>query len=101
MLKPLIRPRLKLQLRQPPSGGCVLKHFNHVIISLKELPAAFRRLCVETRKCANGWVSAKPAAFRRLCVETALQTVCRVIYCPAAFRRLCVETSIAELKASS
>ena len=34
------------------------------------LPAAFRRLCVETK--ANGQPKKlfKPAAFRRLCVET-------------------------------
>ena len=40
-----------------------------------------------------GFVAAVPAAFRRLCVETLsiwrnVQTVV-----PAAFRRLCVETS--------
>ena len=35
------------------------------------LPAAFRRLCVETHVGTGGHDSAAPAAFRRLCVETA------------------------------
>ena len=34
------------------------------------LPAAFRRLCVETRKYEYGVYVDEPAAFRRLCVET-------------------------------
>ena len=34
------------------------------------LPAAFRRLCVETLNLATLLVSTGPAAFRRLCVET-------------------------------
>ena len=34
---------------QPPSGGCVLKHVNIVANVFKFPPAAFRRLCVETR----------------------------------------------------
>ena len=35
-------------LRQPPSGGCVLKHFRLVFTDVGAEPAAFRRLCVET-----------------------------------------------------
>ena len=35
------------------------------------VPAAFRRLCVETPKSRRIWQNAYPAAFRRLCVETA------------------------------
>ena len=33
---------------QPPSGGCVLKQNNATACDIKNLPAAFRRLCVET-----------------------------------------------------
>ena len=36
-----------------------------------------------------------PAAFRRLCVETMLKRINFVYLEPAAFRRLCVETDIA------
>ena len=34
---------------QPPSGGCVLKQPTFPIFGHKNDPAAFRRLCVETR----------------------------------------------------
>ena len=34
------------------------------------LPAAFRRLCVETKPIRRYCLSRNPAAFRRLCVET-------------------------------
>ena len=37
---------------------------------LREAPAAFRRLCVETVGMALLSVYVVPAAFRRLCVET-------------------------------
>ena len=33
-----------------------------------------------------------PAAFRRLCVETKILFACAISFIPAAFRRLCVET---------
>ena len=33
---------------QPPLGGCVLKHSYREAHEIKESPAAFRRLCVET-----------------------------------------------------
>ena len=58
------------------------------------LPAAFRRLCVETRiwrEKLQKWI---PAAFRRLCVETKLGNTHLRTTLPAAFRRLCVETSL-------
>ena len=35
-------------LYQPPSGGCVLKLFDDGTANPFSLPAAFRRLCVET-----------------------------------------------------
>ena len=36
------------------------------------LPAAFRRLCVETKNCFLYPSPLSPAAFRRLCVETTI-----------------------------
>ena len=39
---------------------------------LREAPAAFRRLCVETFSSEMILISKEPAAFRRLCVETVL-----------------------------
>ena len=56
-------------------------------------PAAFGRLCVETRACRNRLNGAFPAAFGRLCVETGLRIFnCGFVRAPAAFGRLCVET---------
>ena len=37
---------------------------------LREAPAAFRRLCVETQERKIEPLRSSPAAFRRLCVET-------------------------------
>ena len=37
---------------------------------LREAPAAFRRLCVETGSAVCTFRLSIPAAFRRLCVET-------------------------------
>ena len=56
------------------------------------IPAAFRRLCVETAR--RNYISERfvPAAFRRLCVETIAVRVALMGWVPAAFRRLCVET---------
>ena len=59
---------------------------------LRGAPAAFRRLCVETRRAARGKSGGAPAAFRRLCVETAARSRENQIGRPAAFRRLRVET---------
>ena len=41
--------RLKV-VQQPPSGGCVLKQGSVTFNALMELAAAFGRLCVETTK---------------------------------------------------
>ena len=79
-------------------------------------PAAFRRLCVETKSSAvahdaytqpplGGCVLKHgvraddcqlfvPAAFRRLCVETPKHIKFPYKTVPAAFRRLCVETQM-------
>ena len=57
------------------------------------LPAAFRRLCVETLAIKSIIAAMpSPAAFRRLCVETFGIRSCTHDFHPAAFRRLCVET---------
>ena len=37
---------------------------------LREAPAAFGRLCVETVRFGDGYEQRQPAAFGRLCVET-------------------------------
>ena len=58
-------------VNQPPSGGCVLKHSVIHRRCFWPIPAAFRRLCVETRlKLNRRNPYGVPAAFRRLCVET-------------------------------
>ena len=37
---------------------------------ITRVPAAFRRLCVETHRFLSQYPIPQPAAFRRLCVET-------------------------------
>ena len=84
------------------------------------VPAAFRRLCVETSvKCLSSLLASQPpsggcvlkpygdvqlygngaAAFRRLCVETVINSNGWnwLGKTTAAFRRLCVETVIRDL----
>ena len=63
---------------QPPSGGCVLKHLKFCSNYNCVLPAAFRRLCVETCRVAKTRPLERPAAFRRLCVETPLLRSCEM-----------------------
>ena len=48
----------------------MLKHYKFKDISELTLPAAFRRLCVETLRPVGKIQGRCPAAFRRLCVET-------------------------------
>ena len=91
VLKQQVIPDCASKMGQPPSGGCVLKHGIYQNAHFFYGPAAFRRLCVETRT-ANQYVmlqvqppsggcvlkhgsyskyhSDLAAAFRRLCVET-------------------------------
>ena len=57
---------------QPPSGGCVLKPRSSRTRRQGRQPAAFRRLCVETRWPNHLSTGLTPAAFRRLCVETIM-----------------------------
>ena len=62
---------LPIQSRQPPSGGCVLKHLLYRR-AFGITPAAFGRLCVETGLRAHIVIVEKAAAFGRLCVETTV-----------------------------
>ena len=61
---------------------------------LREAPAAFGRLCVETTGSKVLITVSGPAAFGRLCVETFLILYLVSPNHPAAFGRLCVETAI-------
>ena len=55
---------------QPPSGGCVLK-LDYIKTNYFAMPpAAFGRLCVETKLRNKVHFLNHPAAFGRLCVET-------------------------------
>ena len=83
---------------QPPSGGCVLKLHKKMLIYLLMKPAAFGRLCVETKASWNAPSSSVPAAFGRLCVETPYSLKVLSGVKPAAFGRLCVETSKIEIR---
>ena len=113
VLKPWLRIVQPVLLSQPPSGGCVLKPRNLLVRPWKD-PAAFGRLCVETKCFLRKFV-------RRLqppsggCVLKQALTDCAVVCAcqppsggcvlkrysrntvnqhdtPAAFGRLCVET---------
>ncbi len=91
-MKPENDDEFRHDFRQPPSGGCVLKHFELLLKNRLKAPAAFGRLCVETRICCVIAELLLPAAFGRLCVETRLVRQVCYIKNPAAFGRLCVET---------
>ena len=70
----------------------MLKHRRPTFRACLKDPAAFRRLCVETRFASSTSWFQVPAAFRRLCVETIVSFSKPWTTVPAAFRRLCVET---------
>ena len=69
-----------------------MKLIRAVLLVLVRVPAAFRRLCVETKFQRVKKQKSVPAAFRRLCVETMNTRSDLDGSNPAAFRRLCVET---------
>ena len=78
---------------QPPSGGCVLKQNGAANIYTGPLPAAFRRLCVETNtrySYSEKNYSQPPSGGCVLKLLLVFPAVAPVL--PAAFRRLCVET---------
>ena len=60
--------------KQPPSGGCVLKPYLDGIDTPYIEAAAFGRLCVETLIYSVKLIFNLAAAFGRLCVETTAQT---------------------------
>ena len=70
----------------------MLKQYQSKYVYAGDIPAAFRRLCVETMPVYHQTEQHLPAAFRRLCVETLLIFTPKRLKDPAAFRRLCVET---------
>ena len=47
-----------------------MKQEQVAVVARAVVPAAFRRLCVETIHIRKSPVNTPPAAFRRLCVET-------------------------------
>ena len=78
---------------QPPSGGCVLKPQDDVLVRWGgQFPAAFGRLCVDTVMMRLALSVAYSAAFGRLCVETGSADKIPLCDRAAAFGRLCVET---------
>ena len=70
MLKHRMEGEPTVWIDQPPSGGCVLKQQIPFGSLCSDYPAAFRRLCVETKIRHINNHTTDPAAFRRLCVET-------------------------------
>ena len=92
VLKPPTSAQRRAKKSQPPSGGCVLKRRISPGLYRLTIPAAFRRLCVETSIRRTPRFVLPPAAFRRLCVETVIRVKPKLAGEPAAFRRLCVET---------
>ena len=50
VLKRKLLNALKEKMAQPPLGGCVLKQAQQTSLSPVYEPAAFRRLCVETKR---------------------------------------------------
>ena len=78
--------------KQPPSGGCVLKLLKAKVRLIRQLAAAFGRLCVETVWLSTCNLASCAAAFGRLCVETIIPKENPRLYFAAAFGRLCVET---------
>ena len=71
-MKPKLIERVVYRNVQPPSGGCVLKLMPYREGYYDSDPAAFGRLCVETRRQKIKSVGTQPAAFGRLCVETLI-----------------------------
>ena len=71
MLKPIHVESVNLSIRQPPSGGCVLKLGVGQLLQQCHPAAAFGRLCVETNVKFLDIGLRIAAAFGRLCVETS------------------------------
>ena len=56
-MKPPVTEKKMQEKSQPPSGGCVLKPDGAMEFEIKGVPAAFRRLCVETFR-EDGYLNA-------------------------------------------
>ena len=54
VLKPDTSTAMTTAAIQPPSGGCVLKQYCEAYDAVVPEPAAFGRLCVETRRQNHG-----------------------------------------------
>ena len=68
-----------------------MKQLVEIMAIAKFQPAAFGRLCVETKESFFIKAVTNPAAFGRLCVETTNRRKMNETGDPAAFGRLCVE----------
>ena len=82
-------------VKQPPSGGCVLK-----LVSLLQIPtchraATFGWLCVETMYQKWKMAGMVAATFGWLCVETIEPESLKSEFAAATFGWLCVETFLA------
>ena len=93
MLKRLMMVRGCIPPAQPPSGGCVLKHLLCVCLFVGVGQPPSGGCVLKPSLCRKYGNNKMPAAFRRLCVETIGQNHEIRFRFPAAFRRLCVETS--------
>ena len=89
VLKLILSTVVLLHGSQPPSGGCVLKLDEPKDGKVPPVPAAFGRLCVETRPPALRAGHLHPAAFGRLCVETVRQKL-QLLQQPASRLRAAV-----------
>ena len=93
MLKPQCNNQDFYDQGQPPSGGCVLKPPRQVAVELVADQPPSGGCVLKPMADHDDGPDALPAAFRRLCVETTLQSAANKAGSPAAFRRLCVETN--------
>ena len=93
MLKLTKKLTLKKSQRQPPSGGCVLKHFEGQLY-LKKIPQPPSGGCVlKPNLAALSLPIPFAAAFGWLCVETIRRGGLSRFAIAAAFGWLCVETT--------
>ena len=82
----------KLMIKQPPSGGCVLKLYGCLVQSTpgQQPPSGGCVLKQQINQHLGRLLVA--AAFARLCVETPIVLLMALLAVAAAFARLCVET---------
>ena len=92
MLKHRMEGEPTVWIDQPPSGGCVLKHQISEIFPRYQFQPPSGGCVLKQQIPFGSLCSDYPAAFRRLCVETKIRHINNHTTDPAAFRRLCVET---------